>query len=75
MVVALGTDILIALNIGPVEYRVALDALFPQTFWNTAGRFTSGVTAHTGRQNLVNPAHGLPHHPVEGGIINAVRFN
>jgi hypothetical protein len=70
--VAFGTHVLIAFDVGAVEDGVAFDALLPQALWHGAGAFTPGVAAHTGRQNFVYPAHGCPRHPVEDGIINVV---
>jgi hypothetical protein len=74
--IAFRADIFIALNIGPVKHSVTLNAFLPQAFRYTAGALADRFTAHTGWQNFVYPAHGLPRHPYyEGVIINAVRLN
>ena len=73
VVIALGTDVIVALEIRAVEHGVALDAFLPQSLGHVGALFTL-VTAHAGRQNLVYPAHGKPRCE-EGAIINAPRVN
>ncbi len=46
VVVAFRADVLVAFHIRPVQHRVALDALFPQPFWNAAGRLVPALAAH-----------------------------
>tara|TARA_R110001592_G_scaffold363248_6_gene682425 strand:- start:129762 stop:129983 length:222 start_codon:yes stop_codon:yes gene_type:complete len=73
MVVAFGADIIVALYIRPIQYRIALYTLLPKTLGNVGAFFTFIVT-HTGGQNFVNPAHVEPR-SIEDAIINVLRGN
>tara|TARA_R110002073_G_scaffold92272_6_gene216376 strand:- start:2874 stop:3101 length:228 start_codon:yes stop_codon:yes gene_type:complete len=75
MMITLGAHIIIAFDIGAIEYRLTFDTLLPQTFRNAAGAFAPTVAAYTGRENFVYPTHALPRHPKEEGIIDEVGLN
>ena len=60
VVITLGTDVVIALKVRPVEHGVTFDALLPQPFRHTGALLTFALT-DPGRENLVNPTHGFPH--------------
>jgi hypothetical protein len=73
MVVALGADVHVALDIGAIQHRIALDAFLPQSFGHT-GAFFTVAAAHARGQNLAYPAHCKPRSKA-GAIINAPRGN
>ena len=60
VMIALRTDVVISLYVRAIEYRVTLDAFLPEAF-RYAGTLAALFLAYPCRQNLVNPAHGIPH--------------
>jgi len=67
MVIALGTDVVIAFDVRAIQYGLAFDTFFPQTLGHIGTAFAF-FFAHSGWQYFVNPAHGISR--FVAGIIN-----